>query len=162
MNYWVVKGKPGLVEWGTWLRRGKTKHTRTKRPPKDASKGDRLFWWKSTPACRVVGLGQLVSVTEEPDSSGRHLIKVKHLTDEYSRPIPMEALRKVPGLGKASFLHSGHQATFYRLSQQDGELLYQLCTAASPHYKPWRDISSSSVSRSAWQRIRGFLDQGAA
>lgn len=86
----------------------------TRKPPAGWKSGDRLLFWKSSPAREMVGLGELVSV-EKPQRGNTHF-HVRYLTDALQNSLGIGELRRDPQLRRATFLKAGPAMTVFRLS----------------------------------------------
>ncbi len=99
-----------------------------------------MFFWKSAPACRLVGMGRLKRPSPK-DASGNAYFTLMYLTAPLERPLGIEDLRSDRVVGDASFLKSGAAGTVFPLSERQGERLLQLICMRNP-----------ALAGFAWQR----------
>jgi hypothetical protein len=131
MNNWVIKGSPAENEWDAWLKPGRNDHWHTRRPPRDWKKGDRLFFWESSPAKRIIATGELTN-TGSRKSNGEHVYGVKYLTSRLRGMPTLAELRRVRQLNSASFLKAGPAASVHRLSTEQGNVLQKIISEKNP------------------------------
>lgn len=133
INYWIVKGKPSQNDFDRFLLPGSTGRWYTRRLPRLCEPGDRLIFWRGTPALEVVGLGEFVGVViEHRKEDGKTIFEVKYLTDVLPNPIGIAQLRQDAVLGSASFLKSGPAGTVFPLTRQQGTRLYNQVSHQNP------------------------------
>jgi 5-methylcytosine-specific restriction endonuclease McrA len=141
MRYWVIKGKPSENDFDEILvpeRRG-TWHTG--KPRKNWAKGDRLFFWESSPAKRLVGLGVIRGIRKEKDELGRALFDVKYLTSRFDSPLPIDELRHYFAGDLPSFLKPNVAGTVFTLTNVQGEHLFRLVALSNHELRSiWPDI----------------------
>ncbi|MBI1764335.1 MAG: HNH endonuclease [Acidobacteria bacterium] len=132
IHYWVIKGRPSDNDFESWLIPGTEDTWRTSRPPQSWSPGDRLFFWMSSPARCVVGLGVLKGLHKKKDKSGNNLFDVEYLTYPLANRPFIDDLRLNAKLFDASFLKSGPAWTVYSLTEEQGKELYQIVVGQNP------------------------------
>jgi hypothetical protein len=152
VNYWVLKGRPGNVDWKNWLWPGNEVREGTAKPVSSLRAGDRIFYWKASPAKCLVAFGRVTHVRHAKERGGRTETKVRVLTKEFDPPLGIVQLRKVSSLRNPSFLKSGAPGTYYPLTAEQAVVLYQLSIINSPVYRTvWPDLSSPSAAfRKMW------------
>ena len=140
-NYWVVKGRPSENDFEAWLKPGNRDVWRTMRPPKAWVKGDRLFFWRTSPSLDVVGLGEFLGQTP-PNRQGENTIfRVKYLCPMLSRPVSIKELRSSRVMRGASILKAGPSGTVFRLTPQQGRHLYKAVCRRNPFVRDiWPDM----------------------
>lgn len=146
MRYWVIKGKPSENDFDEILvpeRRG-TWHTG--QPRKDWAKGDRLFFWESSPAKRLIGLGVIRGIRKERDELGRALFDVKYLTSRFNSPLSIDELRQYFAGNLPSFLKRNVAGTVFTLTNEQGEHLFRLVVLSNPGLRDiWPDILLDNI-----------------
>lgn len=142
MRYWVIKGKPSENDFDLMLVPGRRGTWHTGKPRKDWAQGDRLFFWESSPAKRLIGLGVILRIREEKDELGRSLFDVKYLTSRFDSPLSIEELRQHFAGDLPSFLKRDVAGTVFTLTNAQGEHLFRLVALSNPECRStWRDIS---------------------
>ncbi len=139
MRYWVIKGKPSENEFDEMLIPGRRETWHTAAPRKDWAKGDRLFFWASSPAKQLIGLGIIRGIHDEKNEFGDSLFDVKYLTTKFTSPLSMDDLRQYFADDLPSFLKANVAGTVYTLTTEQGEHLFRLAVFANPE---WRDVWS--------------------
>jgi HNH endonuclease/EVE domain-containing protein len=152
VNYWVLKGRPGNTDWKNWLWPGNEVREGTAKSVSALRTGDRVFYWKSSPARCLVALGRVTDVRHAKERGRRTETKVRVLTKEFDPPIGIAQLRKVVSLGNPSFLKSGAPGTYYPLTTEQAVILYHLSIINSPAYRTvWHDLPApSGAFRKKW------------
>lgn len=142
MRYWVIKGKPSENEFDEMLIPEKHGTWHTAAPRKDWARGDRLFFWASSPAKQLIGLGIIRGIRDEKDEIGRSLFDVKYLTRKFTSPLSIEELRQYFKDDLPSFLKPDVAGTVYTLTTEQGEHLFRLAVFANPEWREvWHDIA---------------------
>lgn len=135
--------KPGVTE--EWI---------TKKPPRAWRPGDRVFFWKSAPALRLIGLGRLGGLLRK-DRKGFTHVRLRYLTSPFDRPLEQDDLRRDRLLAQASFLKKGPAGTVPVTPAQAPRLLEKI-SAANPDLAElcagWRDQNPEDAERTP----RGF------
>jgi hypothetical protein len=144
-QYWVVKGRRDQNDFESMLQPGRRDSWRTSRPPRAWAAGDRLFFWESSPARHVVGLGTLLSVPVGNHARRREIrFGVRYLTRVLDHPVSQEALRAVPAVQGASFLESGPSGTLFPLTKAQAEALLALVRRQNPALRvDWPELPSN-------------------
>jgi predicted RNA-binding protein with PUA-like domain len=132
VNYWVIKGNSRENDWEQMLRPGGTAIWHTKRPPKLWNRGDRIFFWESTPKLRIIAIGNIVETDFKKDRYGQQLYKVKYLTRRLSSMPSIHELRAFPILSEVSFLKAGPATGVFPLNFEQGQFILQLLAARNP------------------------------
>lgn len=146
MRYWVIKGKPSENNFDELLVPGRHEKWHTGKPRKDWAKGDRLFFWESSPAKRLVGLGIIEGLRSEKDELGRALFDVQYLTSKFASPLSIEELRQHFAEDLPSFLKRDVAGTVFTLTNEQGEDLFRLVARSNPAWRnTWRDVSIVEV-----------------
>ena len=141
INYWVVKGRPSQNDFEAFLKPGELDRWYTGRPPKRWSEGDRVFFWRGSPACEIVGLGEFCGLTGEVDDQGKHTFEVRYETSVLRTPIAAEMLKADPLVGTASFLKSGPSGTVFPISMEQARRMYEVVGDANRDAKHvWSDL----------------------
>jgi len=140
MNYWVVRGKPSENPFDDMLVPNTSQVWRTARPPKSWSKGDRLFFWASSPVKCIIGLGELKNTTMGMNEFGDSTFKVEYLTPVIPNPLSINKLRASSAINDASFLKVGPTQTVLPLTQKQGTALYRIVISDNPKFHIWKDI----------------------
>lgn len=144
MKYWVVKGRPGENDFARMLRPKATDRWRTRRPPKDWTRGDRLFFWKGTPAREVVGLGEFARVVRPASHERDCVFVVRYSSRLLESPVGINQLRRDRILHPASFLKPGPSGTVFPLTGDQGEHLYRLASQRNPAVRGvWPELEQS-------------------
>jgi hypothetical protein len=142
MRYWVIKGRPRENNFSQMLVPGRRHTWYTAKPRKDWAKGDRLFFWESSPARRLVGLGIIRGIHKEKDEDGMSLFDVEYLTTRFDVPLSIEELRLDFADDLPSFLKKDVAGTVFTLSNEQGEHLFRLVALSNPDWEStWPDIS---------------------
>lgn len=140
MNYWVVKGSPSGNDWEAMLHQGKLDTWWTSKLGDTLQRRDRLFFWQSSPLCRIVALGEIVN----PRIScikGVHRYRVRYLTGWLDRKPTITELRKFPALSDASFLKRGAASCIFPITISQGSLLFYLAQSPSQNLREiWPDL----------------------
>ena len=123
MRYWVCKGRPDN-DWDNMLVPQRIGTWWTRWVPKTLTKQDRLFFWESSPALRLVGFGDIVNPRADKDAEGRSLFKVRYLTRRLAYCPTITELRKVRLLNNAPFLKAGPATVLSSLSFQQAQALF--------------------------------------
>lgn len=140
-NYWVIKGRPDQTDWARMLP-GERRRWHTAKPPKIWESGDRIFCWESG-ARRMVGLAELVAPDVGQNEKGETLFEVRYLTHRFVVMPTIKELRQVSVVENASFLKSGPATTVLKLTQEQGEALYQFLSVRNPDCATiWPDIAA--------------------
>ncbi len=117
---------------GTWV---------TKRLARNLSKGDRVFFWASTPALRIVGLGTISNPRESKDRDGYTYYRVRYLTKLINGTPDISKLRRIPILHTASFLKAGPATCIFPISEPQGRLLFNILVGVSSEVAQiWPDL----------------------
>jgi hypothetical protein len=140
MQYWVMKGNPRSYDWESNLIPGKVEDWHNTWVPGDLTKGDRIFFWESSPKCRVVGLGVFVRKSPEKDEDGLSVFYVKYLTRRLSWMPDRKLLLKIPELQEASFLKIGPKYTTYDVTDVEAMALYRILLSGNETLNVWEDI----------------------
>jgi predicted RNA-binding protein with PUA-like domain len=122
MRFWIVKGNPSRNDLDTMLAPGKIEPWVTRKPPRDWASGDGIFFWKSAPALRLVGLGRIESV-HAPDDSGNSWFDLRYLTSPLEVPLTLSELRRDAVVGEASFLKAGAAGTVFPITDRQAHHL---------------------------------------
>jgi predicted HNH restriction endonuclease len=142
MRYWVIKGKPSENDFAEILVPERHDTWHSGQPRKAWARGDRLFFWESSPAKRLVGLGIIERIRNEKDEVGRSLFDVKYLTSQFDSPLSIEELREQFAEDLPSFLKRDVAGTVFTLTTEQGEHLYRLVMISNPEWRStWADIS---------------------
>lgn len=143
MRYWVVKGKPREFAEDSYYQFDADGQWWTLKPPKGIAKGDRLFFWKSSPARKLVMLGEFEKTLQEKDAEGYTYLDVVYLTPLLNYQLTIEELRRHFFDKLPSFLKAGPAGTFFPLTDEQGEELYRLVVQYNPEVKGvWLDINA--------------------
>jgi predicted RNA-binding protein with PUA-like domain len=112
----------------------------TRKPPRDWSEGDGVFFWKSAPALRLVGLGRIESVHPR-NEIGESWFDLRYLTAPLDAPLTIDELRADPVVGDASFLKAGAAGTVFPLTGAQARHLLRRLAAVNPSLRgfAWDD-----------------------
>jgi hypothetical protein len=125
MHFWIVKGNPRQNDLDEMLVPSKKERWVTRKPPREWTKGDGIFFWKSAPALCLVGIGSVFKVREK-DDNGDAYFDVLYLTPPFERPLLIQELRADPIVGPASFLKAGAAGTVFLVSHEQARRLAEL------------------------------------
>ncbi len=143
MNYWVVKGSASGNDWEAMLRQGKLGTWWTSKLGDRLQRRDRLFFWQSSPLCRIVALGEIVN----PHVSyvgGKHRYRVRYLTGWLDRKPTITELRSFPALRDASFLKQGAASCIFPITVLQGSLLFYLAQSPNQNLTGiWSDLEAA-------------------
>jgi predicted RNA-binding protein with PUA-like domain len=131
MRFWIIKGNPARNDLDTMLVPGQLEPWVTRKPPRDWAEGDGLFFWKSAPALRLVGLGRIESVRPR-NAGGDTWFDLRYLTAPLEAPLSIAELRADPVVGDASFLKAGAAGTVFPLTDGQARHLLRRLAAANP------------------------------
>ncbi len=124
--------------------RGETWHSF--RIPEKFSSDDRVFFWESAPAVRVIGLGTVTKAhVGKDEKTGDSLFRVRYLTRRLQWMPDIHLLRTIPALADASFLKSGPATAISPLTEVQGILLYQVIAARNSRDQVWPDIFGAAA-----------------
>lgn len=129
---WVVKGQPGRNDFARMLRPGRTGNWETARLPRTLERGQRIFFWSSSPVLQVVGLGEVASPRVSGGRAGKRLFGVRYLTEILDQPLGQRLLRDVSEIRTASFLKAGASGTLFPLTQEQSDALLSVLTVFNP------------------------------
>lgn len=129
-RYWVVKGRPSRNDLGAMLVPGRCQPWVTRKPPAAWKPGDRLLFWKSSPARELMGLGELVAV--RAPRNGATTFEVRYLTPSLSCTVGIDELRRDRDVAGASFLKAGPATTVFPLSAKQARKLVSLLARRNP------------------------------
>jgi hypothetical protein len=132
MNYWLVKGNPANA-WEKMLRPGKLWQWHSKKPSLHWKKGDRVFFWISSPKMQLVALGEFVRPNAGLDDEGQTLFDLRVQTERFEVPVGIDTLRNSPAMEGVSFLKAGPAGTVYPLTENQGEVLASIVAWDNPH-----------------------------
>jgi len=136
VRYWIVKGNEKRNDLDDMLSPGTTEPWITKKPPRTWGKGDRVFFWKSSPSLRLVGLGTIARIGAEKDKEGNTLFYLKYLTKSLGEEgVAIEALRKDPIVSEASFLKAGSAGTVFPLMEAQAKRLGEILSRKGIAFK---------------------------
>jgi hypothetical protein len=131
MRFWIVKGNPARNDLDTMLAPGRVEPWVTRRPPRDWATGDGVFFWKSAPALRLLGLGR-IEATRAPNAGGESWFDLRYLTAPAESPLGIETLRADPVVGDASFLKAGAAGTLFPITVVQARRLLHLLGKDNP------------------------------
>jgi predicted RNA-binding protein with PUA-like domain len=131
MRFWIIKGNPARNDLDAMLVPGQLEPWVTRKPPSDWAEGDGVFFWKSAPALRLVGLGRIESVRPR-NESGDTWFDLRYLTAPLEAPLSIADLRADPVVGDASFLKAGAAGTVFPLTDAQARHLLHRLTATNP------------------------------
>lgn len=132
VNYWVCKGRPARNDFRKYLVPGRIDQWNTRRRPGLLAAGDRVFFWESSPALRLVGLGVITNANLGKGEDGDDLFELRYLTTYFADAPGIEELRQMPIVREAAFLKSGPATTLTRLLPEQAEVLFQFLCARNP------------------------------
>lgn len=145
IQYWIVRGRPAENDWNA-LKPGRRQTWYTKHHPAGLRRSDRVFVWSSSPDKRIVGLATIHRANAGEDEGGKALFEIAHLTRKLEGMPALAELKNIPGLQGASFLKSGPATTILVLTQEQGEVLYQLLCQKDPDLsRVWPDIAAAQT-----------------
>ena len=130
-GFWIIKGNPARNDLDSMLAPGKDEPWVTRKPPRDWAEGDAVFFWKSAPALRLVGLGRIESV-RAPDDDGDSWFDLRYLTGPFEAPLSIAELRADAVIGDASFLKAGAAGTVFPLTEAQARHLLRWLTRTNP------------------------------
>lgn len=147
-SYWLVKGRRDRNDFDALLAPGRKDRWRTAAPPSGWARGDRLFFWESSPHRRIVGLGQILAVPRRRvRRHGDVLVGVRYLTPRLPVPVPQDWLRAQRELRDASFLTFGRAGTFYPMTAAEAAVIHRMVLAANPELDdPWNLFTPNGYS----------------
>lgn len=152
MRYWIVKGKPSENDFENekWFAKGLSGTWHTAKPPKSWNAGDRLFFWKSSPALCLVGLGVFDGINRvKKDYKGRTRFNVTYLTSTLDQPLYIDELRRHFSDDLPSFLKAGPAGTVFPLTNDQGENLYRMTVQSNPEVQNiWPDMPPAEAMQS--------------
>jgi hypothetical protein len=131
MHFWIVKGRPSRNDLDTMLVPGRAERWVTRKPPNEWEPGDGIFFWKSAPALRLVGLGRLKTTAERNASGDAHFV-LTYLTSTLESPLGIDELRRDRIIGDASFLKVGPAGTVFPISGRQADRLLELIRGRNP------------------------------
>ena len=142
MRFWIVKGNPSRNDLDKMLVAGKVEDWVTRKPPRKWAAGDGVFFWKSSPALRLVGLGRIDGL-RGADATGQTWFDLRYMTAPLEIPLTIEELRNDPLVGAASFLKAGAAGTVFPLTDAQAERLLQLVQERNPRMRgfAWSDAT---------------------
>ena len=135
MRYWVIKGNPRRNDWHSMLIPRRSEDWVTALPPKDWSRGDRIFCWESSPKKRIVGLAELVDPDKGEDRAGQRVFSVKYRSPMLERSPGIVELRRNRSLRAATFLKAGPAKTVFALTEAQAAALYGVVSRDNPKVK---------------------------
>jgi hypothetical protein len=140
MRFWIVKGNPSRNDLDTMLVSGKVQDWVTRKPPRDWAKDDGIFFWKSAPALRLVGLGSIEAL-RGTDDDGQTWFGLRYLTAPLEVPLSIEELRADSVVGTASFLKAGAAGTVFPLTEAQADRLLRMVQKRNPATREfaWND-----------------------
>ena len=149
MNYWIIKGKPAENDWDSMLKPGQSSRWETRKPrPKHWERLDRIFYWEASPALRLIGLAELLKPHAGKGDEKNYFL-VRCLTHRLTYMPEIQELRQISVLKDASFLKSGAAGTVFKLSPEQGKILFCLLCAKNPELQArniWSDLTASTES----------------
>jgi len=152
-NYWVIKGRPSINDFERWLKPGRPDEWGTKRPPRKWTKGDRLFFWRTSPLLDIVGLGEFRGLQPPSSKYDDTRFGVRYLCPMLCRSVGIEVLRSNRILNGASFLKAGPSGTVFPLTPPQGQHLYQIICRQNPFVEEvWPDVLKAPA------KLRTILD----
>ncbi len=150
MRNWILKARPAAYDYGKELSVGRDEVWELVLPSAGLVVGDRLFFWASSPARYIAGLGVVTKPAEEKTPLG-----VRYLTGQLDERIGIEELKANPIVRDATFLYAGHYGTVYPLSIDQAREIYRLVVERNPEIVVWHDWSQTSqlpdVNKSAYE-----------
>lgn len=133
MQYWVLKATPADYNYKEELWAGREEHWNNVPASARLDVDDRLFFWASTPARRIAGLGIVTkAVGEKP-------LRVRYLTGQLDQMPGIELLKTIPKLKGATFLQSGKYGTAFPLTAEQAKEICRIVTEQNPGNKIWKD-----------------------
>lgn len=142
MKYWVIKGSPRSNDWDNMLKPGDTGLWHSYRIPKPLARGDRVFFWESSPKLRVIAIGQVVDELVRRNADGLGIYGVRYLTRRFHDMPGIERLRRMRDLADVSFLKAGPATGIFPLTQTQGQLLLRLLRSGNPSARQvWTDVA---------------------
>ncbi len=139
-RYWVIKGKRARNDLRSMLGPRRLQQWVTARPPKGWLPGDRVLFWEAAPHSRIVGAGEIVLVTDEPEDDGEYRFNVSYFTPYVEGGPGVDELRADPLFRDASFLKSGPGGTLFPLTVAQGQALARRVRALyEPLAEDWPD-----------------------
>jgi EVE domain/HNH endonuclease len=146
MNYWVIKGSPRRNDWDSMLAPDKTGLWLTGRLARRLTKGDRVFFWESSPKLRIISIGTIENPSEGKNRRGQSLYRVRYLTRRLGSMPAISDLRKVSLLNKASFLKQGPATCIFPITNEQAGILFQLLAKRNSHLKSiWPDLNTDTT-----------------
>lgn len=146
MNYWICKGRPDLNDFDEMLVPEEKECWRTAKVPKTLTKGDRVFFWESSPKLRLLGLGEVTRPDCGKNKDGDKLFEIRYLTRRLESMPGIVELRGVPFVNQAQFLKPGPSSTLTPLNSEQAVTLFTLLALRNPRAKLdaiWPDLMSS-------------------
>jgi len=139
MRYWVIKASPKNLSSDSLIKVGEIDRWWGK-IPKELQKGDKLFFWKSAPSKRIYALGELTQFLN-PDKNNTYSCRVKFLTAAFEDQPTLEQVTPIFGSDVPSFLRRGPSGTFFPLSEEEANKLYDHIVRRNPALiNVWNDI----------------------
>ena len=139
MKCWVVKGS--LKNDWTQLVKGREWVWWTSKLADQITRGDRVFFWQSWPACQIVGLGEVVNPKVRKNRNGTTSYAIRCLTGMLNAPADMARLRRVQHLRSASFLKRGAGTCVFPITDEQAQATFLLLAESNPAVqKFWRDF----------------------
>lgn len=141
MRYWLVKGNPREFDLNEFVQRGEVDTWRTRKPPKDWSVKDRVFFWSSAPRLELVALGVFLGTTGEFSKEDETLYDVKYLTNPMANPIPAATLRGDSICADANFLKPAVAQGVLQVTEAQAHQMYRLLRRVNDGQPNcWRDV----------------------
>ncbi|HEX5483116.1 MAG TPA: EVE domain-containing protein [Terriglobia bacterium] len=143
MNYWICKGRPDN-HFDEKLVPGQKDCWWTAKRPKALAKGDRVFFWESSPKRRLVGLGQVARPECDEKEDGD--FEIRYLTRRFESMPGIVELRGVPFVNQAQFLKPGPASVLTPLNSEQAVTLLTLLSLRNPQATldaVWPDLMHS-------------------
>jgi 5-methylcytosine-specific restriction endonuclease McrA len=142
IQYWVAKARPENNKLSSLVRRGGG-HWWWSRARWNASPGDRVFLWSSSPRLRVEGLAEADRATPWRDG-GRWRYRLKYVSRLLPDPVGIEELRPLRVFRQAEFLMPARMGTFYPATPREARALYRLLLARNPFLVgQWKELDGA-------------------
>jgi hypothetical protein len=133
MQYWILKAQPANYDFQDELWVGREEYWDNVPASAGLAVDDRLFFWASSPARWIAGLGVVTEVV------GKKPLRVRCLTAQLDQMPGIELLKTVPKLKKATFLQAGRYGTAFPLTSEEARETYRIVVEQNPTIKIWSD-----------------------
>lgn len=174
MKYWIIKGNPRVYDLNMHAKRGRVDRWRTKKPPREWSPNDRVFFWSSAPRLEIVAVGTFLGLTGRRNSNGESLYDVKYLTDPLQGRVTAAELRADPICAEANFLRRAVAQGVLQVSLEQANQMYRLIRRANdgeptcwldipnPDSAPAQDVDEAFVEGGEKMRLHVYRERSAA